>query len=49
VTGYVVAGSGSFALAFVVVGALLVIGAILSMFCTRRPIGLAVPGNQAVA
>lgn len=39
VTGYVVAGSGSFALAFVVVGVLLVVGAILSMFCTRRPVG----------
>jgi ACS family glucarate transporter-like MFS transporter len=49
VTGYVVAGSGSFALAFVVVGALLVVGAILSMFCTRRPIGLVTTANQAVA
>ena len=39
VTGYVVAWSGSFALAFVVVGVLLVVGAILSMFCTRRPVG----------
>lgn len=39
VTGYVVAGSGSFALAFVVVGVLLVVGAVLSMFCTRRPVG----------
>jgi ACS family glucarate transporter-like MFS transporter len=49
VTGYVVAGSGSFALAFVVVGVLLVIGAILSMFFTRRPIGFVTPSNQAVA
>ncbi|WP_313516838.1 MFS transporter [Pseudomonas sp.] len=39
VTGYVVAGSGRFAMAFVVVGVLLVVGAMLSMFCTRRPIG----------
>lgn len=39
VTGYVVAGSGRFAPAFVVVGALLVVGAMLSMFCTRRPVG----------
>lgn len=49
VTGYVVAGSGSFALAFVVVGALLVIGSVLSMFCTRRPIGFAASGKQAMA
>ncbi|MNM87052.1 putative sulfoacetate transporter SauU [compost metagenome] len=49
VTGYVVAGSGSFALAFVVVGALLVVGAVLSMFCTRRPIGIATPGRQDMA
>jgi ACS family glucarate transporter-like MFS transporter len=48
VTGYVVAGSGSFALAFVVVGALLVVGAILSMFCTRRPIGFAATTKHAV-
>lgn len=39
VTGYVVAGTGRFAPAFVVVGVLLVVGAMLSMFCTRRPIG----------
>lgn len=49
VTGYVVAGSGSFALAFVVVGALLVVGAMLSMFCTRRPIGVLTSGAVAVA
>ena len=41
VTGYVVAGTGRFAPAFVVVGVLLVVGAMLSMFCTRRPIGSA--------
>lgn len=40
VTGYVVAGTGRFAAAFVVVGVLLVVGACLSMFCTRRPIGM---------
>ena len=39
VTGYVVAGTGRFAPAFVVVGVLLVVGALLSMFCTRRPVG----------
>lgn len=41
VTGYVVAGTGRFAPAFVVVGVLLVVGAMLSMFFTRRPIGSA--------
>ena len=47
VTGYVVAGTGQFAPAFMVVGVLLVVGAMLSMFCTRRPIG-AMPENGAV-
>ena len=37
-TGYVVASSGSFAMAFVVVGILLIVGAVLAMFCTRRPV-----------
>ncbi|WP_367599188.1 MFS transporter [Pseudomonas fulva] len=49
VTGYVVAGSGSFAMAFVVVGALLVVGAVLAMFCTRRPIGVTAFSGPAVA
>jgi len=49
VTGYVVAGSGRFALAFIVVGALLVVGAILSLFCTRRPIGALPSGTPAMA
>jgi len=49
VTGYVVAGSGSFAMAFVVVGVLLVVGAVLAMFCTRRPIGMAAFGGPVVA
>lgn len=48
VTGYVVAGTGSFAAAFVVVGALLVVGAALSMFCTRRPIGFSQAPTSAV-
>lgn len=47
VTGYVVAGTGQFAPAFMVVGVLLVVGAMLSMFCTRRPIG-SMPENGAV-
>lgn len=49
ITGYVVAGSGRFAPAFVVVGALLVVGAALSMFCTRRPISTAPVDGLAVA
>lgn len=47
VTGYVVAGTGQFAPAFMVVGVLLVVGAMLSMFCTRRPIG-SMPENGAM-
>ncbi|OZI34628.1 MFS transporter [Bordetella genomosp. 10] len=39
VTGYVVGSTGHFAMAFVVTGALLVTGAVLSAFCTRRPVG----------
>lgn len=41
VTGYVVSGSGSFSAAFVVVGVLLVVRAMLPMFGTRRPVGTA--------
>lgn len=48
VTGYVVAGTGRFAPAFVVVGVLLVVGAMLSMFCTRRPVGAIQPGAVAL-
>lgn len=48
VTGYVVAGTGRFAPAFVVVGVLLVVGALLSMFCTRRPVGVVQPAAVAL-
>lgn len=37
-TGYLVAGTGGFAAAFVVVGALLVVGSVLSVFGARRPV-----------
>lgn len=39
VTGYLVAGTGSFAAAFITVGVLLAIGACLALFGTRAPIG----------
>ncbi|HAK92667.1 MFS transporter [Massilia timonae] len=39
VTGYVVAGTGGFAAAFAVVGILLIVGAALSVFGARRPVG----------
>jgi len=32
-----------------VVGVLLVVGAVLAMFCTRRPIGMAAFGGPVVA
>jgi ACS family glucarate transporter-like MFS transporter len=38
VTGYVVAGTGGFATAFLIVGALLIVGACLSVFGARRPV-----------
>jgi len=37
-TGYLVANTGGFAAAFVVVGALLVLGSLLSVFGARRPV-----------
>lgn len=49
VTGYVVAGTGQFAPAFMVVGVLLVVGAMLSMFCTRRPTGTAPEAGAVVS
>jgi len=39
VTGYLVAGTGSFTAAFITVGVLLAVGAVLAVFGTRRPIG----------
>ena len=38
VTGYVVAGTGGFAMAFIVVGVLLVVGAALQVFGANRPV-----------
>jgi len=38
VTGYVVAGTGGFAMAFTVVGVLLVVGAVLQAFGANRPV-----------
>ena len=37
-TGYLVANTGGFAMAFTVVGALLIVGAVLSVFGARRPV-----------
>lgn len=42
VTGYIIEGTGSYNMAFVVGGVLLVVGAVLTMTMTRRPIGDAV-------
>lgn len=39
VTGYVVANTGGFAYAFMLVGALLVVGSVLAIFGVRRPVG----------
>lgn len=48
VTGYLVAGTGGFAAAFITVGVLLAIGAALAMFGTRAAIGPTVqPGRVA--
>jgi ACS family glucarate transporter-like MFS transporter len=39
VTGYVIANTGSYNMAFVIAGALLVVGAASTLTLTRRPIG----------
>jgi len=39
VTGYVVAGTGGFGMAFAVVGILLILGSALAVFGARRPVG----------
>ncbi|NIK40482.1 ACS family glucarate transporter-like MFS transporter [Xanthomonas arboricola] len=46
ITGYVVAGTGHFAPAFIVVGVLLLVGALLAVLCTRRPIAAAASDVQ---
>jgi nitrate/nitrite transporter NarK len=43
-TGYIVAETGSFTSAFLLAGALLIIGAIVTLTMTRRPVGAALPG-----
>ncbi|MEA2732549.1 MAG: hypothetical protein QOF70_7024, partial [Acetobacteraceae bacterium] len=38
-TGYIVAATGSFTSAFLLAGGLLIIGAVLTLTMTRRPVG----------
>jgi ACS family glucarate transporter-like MFS transporter len=42
-TGYIVAETGSFTSAFLLAGALLIIGGIITLTMTRRPVGLPAP------
>lgn len=44
VTGYIVAATGSFTSAFLLAGALLIIGAVLTLTMTRRPVGAPLSG-----
>jgi len=48
-TGYIVAETGSFTSAFLLAGALLIIGAVLTLTMTRRPVGAPVAGFAAAA
>jgi MFS family permease len=48
-TGYIVAATGSFTSAFLLAGALLIIGAIITLTMTRRPVGAPLSGIGAVA
>lgn len=48
-TGYIVAATGSFTSAFLLAGALLVIGAIVTLTMTRRPVGAPLPNVAIVA
>jgi ACS family glucarate transporter-like MFS transporter len=48
-TGYIVAATGSFTSAFMLAGALLVIGAVVTLTMTRRPVGAPVAGVAAAA
>jgi ACS family glucarate transporter-like MFS transporter len=45
-TGYIVASTGSFTSAFLLAGALLIIGAALTLTMTRRPVGLPLPARS---
>jgi MFS family permease len=44
-TGYIVAATGSFTSAFLLAGALLIIGAIITLTMTRRPVGDPLPAE----
>ncbi len=44
VTGYIVAATGLFTSAFLVAGALLIAGAVITLTMTRRPVGASRPG-----
>ncbi len=48
-TGYIVAATGSFTSAFLLAGALLITGAIVTLTMTRRPVGEALPALAAAA
>ena len=47
VTGYVIAGTGSYGGAFAVAGSLLIIGALVVLTMTRRPIITRAAGEPA--
>jgi ACS family glucarate transporter-like MFS transporter len=49
VTGYIVAATGSFTSAFLLAGALLIIGALLTLTMTRRPVGAPMAGMAVAA
>jgi MFS family permease len=48
-TGYIVAATGSFTSAFLLAGALLIAGAIITLTMTRRPVGDALPAREVFA
>jgi ACS family glucarate transporter-like MFS transporter len=48
-TGYIVAATGSFTSAFLLAGALLIIGAIITLTMTRRPVGEPLSGIAVTA
>lgn len=48
-TGYIVAKTGSFTSAFLLAGALLIIGAVVTLTMTRRPVGVPATGIAAAA
>jgi MFS family permease len=48
-TGYIVAATGSFTSAFLLAGALLIIGAVITLTMTRRPVGAPLPASAVAA